>query len=373
MKKSLLLITALFGACLSVNAQSAITINSTDVVGPGYTLLVAEDTVNTYNAGSAGASQTWNFSTLAEHNSWTTSFSDPTGLPGASSYPSANLALTSDDPEDDSSYIFIRKLPTIIEVLGLSTIEPNGDTNITNFPIDILTFPSTIGTTFTSSSWGIVLYEDTVNFDPDGPGPHPIVDSIKIIRATSTVSEIDAWGTLITPLGSFDVLRQDKNEAKTDSVFMKTNGTWKLISPELSIAFGNMDSVDVQTSYTMDWWSNDPAVGFPLVTFKYNNGTGDNDGGVEWLKANPTIGIYENLIKAELSIYPNPSSGAFTVHYKADNSSATVSVYDNLGSLLVSESITDQLALDLADAATGIYLVRIEDGAQVLSKKIWVK
>ena len=110
-----------------------------------------------------------------------------------------------------------------------------------------------------------------------------------------------------------------------------------------------------------------------MVSFKYDNGTGDNLGDIEWLKANPTIGIYENLSMREVSIYPNPNSGEFTVRYKAKNSSASVSVYDNMGRLVILEPIKEQVDLSLDDKSAGIYLIRIEDGMNISTTKVLVK
>ncbi len=371
MKRTLLLVTALLLSGLAVHAQTAITVNSSDIVGAGYTILIAEDTVNTYTKGTAGANKTWIYTGLAQHKISTSTFTSPAGLAGASAFPTANLAFTSDDPDKDSSSFFLLKTSAVLTFLGIANIENNGDTITTSFILDFLTFPSNMGTSFNSSYTGLA-YKDTLNIDPDNTGPHPTIDSIKIIRSTSMISEIDAWGTLTTPLGSFEVLRQNTNETIVDSLFMKTNGTWKEISPEFA-AFPNVDSVSTYITYSIDWWSNDPAVGFPLVSFNYDNGTGDNIGPVEWLKANPTIGIYENIANNELVVYPNPSSGEFTIQYKPENSSATVSVYDNLGRLVIQESLKGHTGLNLSDATGGIYLVRIEDGDRVLTKKILVK
>lgn len=248
-KKSLLFLATVCVTEITANAQ--ITINSSDIVGSGYSLLIAKDTVNTHNAGVAGSNKTWDFSTLAEHTVSTSNFMSPSGLPGTSAFPTANLAFTSDDPDQDSSYIFILKSTSMLQVVGISAIIGNGDTTTTDYIIDIVSFPSSMGTTFTSTNGGMVLFKDTFNIDPDDAGPHPVVDSIKLVRESMVVSEIDAWGTVTTPLGAFSVLRQDKSETNTDTMFMKTNGTWKIISPELA-GFG-IDSVTVSTSYSMDW------------------------------------------------------------------------------------------------------------------------
>ena len=369
MKKALLTITSIVGSVLISQAQ--ITVSSSDVVGIGAIVTEAEDTTSTFNVGSAGANQTWDFSAVLQHVIDTSTFLIPSTAPGSQSFPTATMVMNS--MEDDSTYIFIEKTTSILKVVGVASFAPNGDTVTTDFKVDILTFPSTMGTTFSSGGF-LIAFEDTVNFDPDGPGPHAFVDSIRMTRSSSVSSEIDGWGNVITPLGTFAVLRQDVREINTDTLWMQTGGTWTLFSSILSGLFG-MDSVMIDTNYTMNWWSDDANIAFPLVDMEYDAITGDNTGGVGWLLENPSVGIGSNSFDSEIGIFPNPNNGQFVLTYLSNGTTdAQLNIYDSFGKLIISELIEERInTIDLNNAASGIYLIQVNDGNTILTRKIVVQ
>ncbi len=64
---------------------------------------------------------------------------------------------------------------------------------------------------------------------------------------------------------------------------------------------------------------------------------------------------YERL---ELTMYPNPTNGVFTMRFK-DKSTKTVSIYNNLNEIVFKKKESKQeIALNLENQPTGIYLVK---------------
>ncbi len=84
----------------------------------------------------------------------------------------------------------------------------------------------------------------------------------------------------------------------------------------------------------------------------------------------PLVGI-EELAKQEISfsVYPNPSTGFFTIKTK-DYSKPEYYVFSSNGSLLLSGKIdTEQTQLDLSNLPNGIYYIRLADATSVSKSK----
>ena len=76
-----------------------------------------------------------------------------------------------------------------------------------------------------------------------------------------------------------------------------------------------------------------------------------------------TVGLLENSFDKNLLIYPNPTSGNFTIDLGAIYESLIVSITDILGKLVDSKTITQSQILNLSvKGPTGIYFVSIQAG-----------
>ncbi|HWY98113.1 MAG TPA: glycoside hydrolase family 44 protein, partial [Bacteroidia bacterium] len=74
----------------------------------------------------------------------------------------------------------------------------------------------------------------------------------------------------------------------------------------------------------------------------------------------------------DLVIYPNPSSGVYTVELKVNSEQLKVEVYNMLGEQVYSQySIPNtQFSLNLSNSPNGIYILRIESANGVVTKKL---
>ena len=100
------------------------------------------------------------------------------------------------------------------------------------------------------------------------------------------------------------------------------------------------------------------------------------------LVSRPTVAQDREVQLAEqLQIFPNPTDGKFQLTLKYEgNEKVTAKVYDITGKVI--EEISSELVkvessitakVDLKDARSGIYFLRIQMGSKLLTKKIIVK
>jgi hypothetical protein len=88
---------------------------------------------------------------------------------------------------------------------------------------------------------------------------------------------------------------------------------------------------------------------------------------------------FEELNVYQLSVYPNPSQGEFSVSFNASITEAyTIKVYDEVGRLVYNENIENQNGqyikeVKLGEVASGIYNVTLSNGSNEVTRKVVVK
>lgn len=360
MKKHLLSFL-MIGAVGVLSTQAQITVTDADIVGVGDDVEVAHDTIpGAITIGSGGASQTWNFSALNEDDLDTLKFRAPAGYPGAVDFPMANIVL--EDSGEDSTWMYLTKNTTGLFVNGMHQIQ-NGQPVSLPFVSTIITFPSTMGTNY-SGNWMGEIFKFPLGADPDGPGPHGTVDSLKITRDADLMSNIDGWGTVTTPFGSFASLRQIVEEQTIDTTWQLVNGNWEIMSTTTQTAlagFGfNLDKVAYDTTRTARWWSDDPNTKFPVVEMDYEaNGQVNN---IDWQKSSPTVGVSESVkVVDQYGLYPNPAKDNVTI-LTEDVVAVRVDIMDVTGKLVASEKISsNKTMLNIQSLDNGVYFYNIID------------
>ena len=356
MKRILLLIALFSTTSFAVNAQ--ITINDTDLFAIGFVVEQALDTLPVgISIGSGGGAQTWDFSSLSPDVIDTISFVDPSTLPGSSNFPSSNIGRVDAGNSDYS--IFITKNSSVLSLDGVYI-------NLAPFFVreineTLLTFPSTMGTTFAEST-NAFLYGYPVGVDPDGPtGPLPYIDSVKITLTTNANSMIDAWGDVTSPFGTFTSLRQIITKEAIDSTFTKVGGVWGLMTPPEAVALGLGNSVEYDTTRTARWWTDDHASQFNLLEMDY-----EGDGTVNtvyWQKSALTVGVDE-FYTQQINVFPNPTSSSITIQTAENIESITI--FNSLGKLVQQES-TGSFSVD--NLARGIYIIHVNSKDGIIRSK----
>jgi hypothetical protein len=203
------------------------------------------------------------------------------------------------------------------------------------------------------NTYNEVYVEETVFASPE-----PGADSIKITINVEETTTIDAWGTLMIPLGSYQVLRQKNDRTSIDSTFFQIAGNWMFF-----FAFE-----DSSTSYS--WWTNDPSVGFQVFDLSVDGESGETTD-VSFLFST-TVGLPENS-NVEARVYPMPVKDIMFIEFEKPMS-GELTLLNVQGQLVARQNVdhTNRIQLSVSQLPKGIYVYRFTDhsGNAVSSGKV---
>ncbi|MFK7785342.1 MAG: T9SS type A sorting domain-containing protein, partial [Crocinitomicaceae bacterium] len=271
-----------------------------DFADGGDTVRMSSTTDPSIDFLSTGANFTWDFSGLLAESQTLKSFNTLSGAsiqmqflfgPFASSvYQATNFTASSDLPLDQ----FGSFLPVnISEVNGVSK---NSSDSITSIGFSIVVdgnelpirsdtietrykFPANFGDVYTSRGY--------TNLDLN-----PIFDAIWI-QYRQRNSNIDGWGQITTPFGTFDALRMRHVIEEQDSLYIGQFGTWI--------------ELPIPTSTIYEWWATGELEPILRISTSAFNGT-ETVTDIEYRDVyDPLLAGMDELI-AEVNVYPNPAS-----------------------------------------------------------------
>jgi hypothetical protein len=344
MIKKLLTTSFAIAACFTANAQ--ITLTSADLGSIGDQVQQAVDTLpaSTLSPGSAGTNQTWNFSGLAQHIVETVTFSNPNWNANSQDFPNANLAVV--DPSGGVAYM--NNSATSATALGFSgdlTGSGNPISAHNNPPELLMNWPATYGSNFTQN------FRTTATFYyGQDPGIGFTVDSVRYTQNVTKYDSIDAWGSITTPLSTYNVLRMEEFRRTYDTIDMYAFGFWQ------NAAYTIMDS-----TLTYSWWTNNMDFSIVQLNMDIANNTVTR---ATWTKANPTPSGMNDLSSNGTTLYPNPANNAVTINI--NNSGAeNISIYDIAGKKLSTIAVnSNMMKIDVSAMSAGVYFyaVTAQDG-----------
>ncbi|MFI5151449.1 MAG: T9SS type A sorting domain-containing protein [Bacteroidia bacterium] len=324
------------GFCASSFAQ--ITVNNTNVAAIGDLVKQAQDTMpaGTIVAGAPGTNLTWNFSALHNHKVDSLVFEVPGWPPYANPFPSSNLAVVQNGKFES----FMINNSTGLVSLGAVGLLGTTQVRETNTPANMMAkWPSTYGTNFTNN------YVTTAKFAYAGSG----YDSIKLKYTYKGTSNVDAWGSMQTPLGTFASIRQYNKTSEIDSIWIHSTaaGSWVFAqrTPKGTISYS--------------WWTNSASAGFPLVSLSTDSTSGKTTG--SWLLATPaSSGIVELGNQQGYTVYPNPASSSLQIR-SVTNEGGTISVIDMTGRNVMNAEllINETTSLNTESLHNGMYFLII--------------
>ncbi len=246
-------------------AQIKITFADSPVLGD--VEISSRDTVPfapSISPGTAGASQTWDFSALVEVVRDTTWHVNPSSTPRGSSFPNSNLAVT----QDNEGYLYVNNSPNSYRVEGLA-----GDPLGTGIPLTLTFAPAydqyRYDVEFGGSFTGNYAFDETVQASSIPPNiiaqlPIPVGVSLEAVRVrfeSNFTDEIDGWGTVITPLGSYDAIRQKRVETTRTRVDVDV-----IVGGFIPQTINVLDDPGVTTTY--NWLSNQ--IPTPLIAMTFD-------------------------------------------------------------------------------------------------------
>ncbi len=347
------LFTFIFVTVIFFNSSAQlVTISAT------HQLPVIGDSIHYVNANTFGfdavgtgpvTAKVWDFSALMDAGTtFDFVFVDPAAVPatlGKDSFPAANIARRE---SGTTGYFYYQNTANNINRLGWFATSPSinygiykNGTVATEFH-----FPITAGQNNSSTYNG--------SYTPWNIGE----DSVRITDGTLTMNA-DMQGQLLLPTGTFNsVLRIHVVESFHIKTFM----------------FGTpvMDNVVSDDYY---YWFVDTILQ-PMVT--YGVTTIDGTAQTPVLRYQPIIvtGIMNTTLSGAVNIYPNPTSGIFTILDSGkSNSPRNIIVSDTNGKIIFEkDNVLEPLSqVNLTGKIPGVYFIKVEMDGKTTEKKMVLK
>jgi hypothetical protein len=256
MKKHVLSITffAILQTCFVKQVLSQITITQADIASVGDTVRMAKDTIpNGVLIGGTGM-QTWDFSMLQLDEFEENRFLDPSNTNYASDFPNSNIAR--EDVMGNITYATKNSSSFIADGFagdpfgfGVPIVLHFNPTNT------IAVLPATLGTMFKDTS----RFQYSMDASSFGIA---FADSVRIVRWTYSDANIDAYGNTTTPAGTFDCLREFREDQTIDSVFLYAAGQWQL-APTFPGFLDENPTFD--TTFIYSWYTNGEGMAVAVV------------------------------------------------------------------------------------------------------------
>lgn len=342
MKKPLLFIGLLFGCLASVNSQ--IVVDRSDFPHVGDLVVTATDNTTTVTPGNAGLNQTWDFSNLVAEEYDSAVFVLPAQAVNSQYYPSANMASMTLNPESGYAYGFYHDSGSDIGIAGIDVqgiLMPGFYLNMHMQYLDEAWFqlPYHYGDSHTQTYWEVgyaAMYNNGV-----------MLDSSKTSTHVTRQMEVDASGTMITPTGSFPVLRVHETESWVDSSFVWSNNAWVF------------ESAQPRSNESYAWYGkNYGLIGKLDVTSGRANG-------ISFFVSETVVGVSNPSKEMNLNIYPNPATENLILD--TESKIERVMIYDMTGSLKL--AITGSNLISVARLDKGTYLLNIYTNDGMTSRK----
>lgn len=326
-----------------------ISITSAEIVGAGDVIIQANDENPDASIvpGDAGANVEWDFSALAETGVDTLNFLDPDQTPYGGDFPEANLAMT----VTDSGYFYMNKNTQQMAWIGMvMEMDTLGQVNTEVVPEDVVAeFPMEFGNMYSGSHY--IMFELA--------SEEPSIDSIRLKMSTEKSNEVDAWGQVTLPMGTYNALRVHETRTTIDSIWIKTFIGW-------TYAYSFQSE-----SESYSWWSDDEGTGFVIATLSMENETDVSS--ATYMK-NEVIGNIgeQGFSEFNLKTYPNPVKSQCNI-LVSENLHGKIQILDLAGQVIAQKRIDgDQVSFQMGDIPSGLYIYEIisDNGQQLNTGKI---
>ena len=336
MKRLLLpVLIAFFAASFQhVQAQPTLTAASNNLqIGDQF--VVHQVTINASDfaigAAGSGAGSTWFFAPIVSSATVPGEVLSRSAGPNPGSVPAANMVV-----KIGNEYAYYENNGTNLKEHGVYEATQNYSLENTN-PAEKLRFPFTFNNTFTDNYAGSANLGGT------------IVPRIGIVTVTA-----DAYGTLVTPSGTYqNVLR-----IKTEEV-------------------SNPATIYSENSITYDWFQ--AGIHFPVFRMTRRITMLGTVHTCFYL-GNP-LGTKEDLAaQVNLQVFPNPATSVATVQFKNPGSEAIKLTLHNVLGQKISEvpyqksaAAEQSVEIKVSDYPKGVYLLKLQAGSNAIMKRLVIQ
>ncbi len=350
MKKILLTLSAMI---LSIGAFSQITVESSDLVELYDEFDQARDTsVTGITPGAAGANQTYNMAGLSAHHISQITVTNPVWTDSGYAFPTSTLASRIINASNDTTWLYMTKnsnglwIDGLVGELGLAGAGISGVLLKNDDPELYVSLPLNYMDT----------YSDDAKIDvtmPDVTVGGTTYDSARAVQYHDRSYVVDGWGTITTPLGTFDVLRQRVVDYEKDTVWV------------YQFPLGWIQALTIEDStFSYQYWTDNPSAGFPVVELTVDHL--DNVEEANWLMTNPTAtSVKENALS--FSIYPNPVQDRMKI--TTSNAIDRISVTDITGKVVLTRQQIESGYVNTSSLKSGVYFVSLYAGDRVKTQK----
>ncbi len=375
--KLFLLTSCLFGY-FGICGFAQITVTNTTFPDAGDTLLIAIDNLpEAIEITPPGGEQSWNFSNLSAPFTQSLIYRPASEGEVSEEVPSADI-FTKFTPESESYY---KVTDNTFELIAFYGQDPAG-LGLNTFakfepPIVERRAPMNFFDQNISSSALLITFatEDIPQEVLDNL-PIPVTpDSVRLRVAMDRVDLVDAWGSLILPGGTYDVLREKRTEFRETRIDLKFPVIgWQdwtdIIAPFLA-------PIGSDTTVTYNFFSNEAKEVIAIVTMDSQE---ENATQVIY-KSNDIINKVKTVVSRRPGIYafPNPAINDVRLEF-TDLKPAyySIKIFNILGIEVFEKKYwvdgTRTEKIDLTNLRKGIYLYSLENesGKTLITKRLMI-
>lgn len=364
-------------------SQAQITLSQADFASVGDTVFMATDqTLPGINVGTAGASaQTWNFTSLNIEDFDSLLFVAPGSAVGGADFPSANIAMVT-----GATSTFFIKSASNVKVLGSGgAAQGFGFSAPFNPPYNILTFPTTLGTTINETSGFDVT--EFIGIDTTVFGMNVQLDSLRFKRDLESDITFDAHGTIGLPVGSFQALRAYSEQTVNDSIYafmgaplpaFGLDAGWNTIDQSTLTAISALapelftgQTIGITVTRSYDWYAQ--GKDYRLASIQINDV--DQPVKAEYI-SHPSLlaSVNESEVLPTAFVYPNPTTEFLQLSGVAAGTQGNLTVLDMNGKTVMNARYNGQNQISVSGLGTGTYFFNLVDkqGKLLFSDKFQV-
>ncbi len=333
MKKLILSTLILF----SISGFSQITIDMDDIPQPGQEYARSTGTSSSMDVSITGPNMTWDYSDLQRNSNDTLIYNTVSQTP-------IFYQFQFNNPLNPNYLATEAKLTDDIDLAGFITMTNNylfSKTEISSWSevgIGTTISGAPLPTKYNDTKIKLYLPITYGDQNTDTYDYEMIIPALGTLGQEGTLTyEVDGWGILITPGGTFQTLRVKTTTVKSDTIFIN------LASFGLRIP---------STEVTYEWYASNE--GFPVLTVTEQLGIITS---VVYID-DPLLSV--NVVEKNLinTVYPNPTDRYLNID--VNKSVKALSIWNSSGSMVLPNIELNAPQIEVSKLSPGIYFVKAE-------------